>query len=164
MTWRTLRSHGHEMTNTERTVGPGYFHIRGRLRNSWSVVNFNAICCLMEIVHVVEEFGMWLEGREAEGGSVAEISGRLAENWRAGLPSWVLLWTVNGQISMLSQILSARWKPCRTSSPFHIPPFKNKFLLWFLKWTPGPVAALASVPIIVGFLDFVRICTLPGAT
>ena len=32
------------------------------------------------------------------------------------------------QISMISQILSARWKPCRASSPFHIPPFKIKFL------------------------------------
>ena len=49
---------------------------------------------------------------------------------------------------MLSQILSARWKPGRTSSPFHIPPFKIKFLWWFLKCPPGPVRAPASIQIL----------------
>ena len=100
---------------------------------------------------------MWLrnlecdeKGGREEGGSGVKNGGWL-ESWelaRQGFLPRSYCELLDGQISMLSQILSARWKPGRTSSPFHIPPFKIKFLWWFLKCPPGPVRAPASIQIL----------------
>ena len=80
---------------------------------------------------------MWLRNLECdekgggrEGGSGVKNGGwfESRELARHGFLPRSYCELLDGQISMLSQILSARWKPCRTSSPFHIPPFKIKFL------------------------------------
>ena len=97
---------------------------------------------------VVQEFEAWNVTPPASYSAACrwDHSDRLwgeRENWMIA-NHWYLD-QLRAWISMITEILSARWQAISTVSFLYIPPFKSKFLCYLLICPLGPVAALLSL-------------------